>query len=792
MKVIIEAYNTADVWRFSGPVKLRIYARQSFWTSDGQFIPQGTPGQSNTAYLEIACTVTANVLTVPSFEIDSTVDSQDNIWATYDAELVAGNKRVDFLRGFAVNALADGDPSYTWPEIILFRNQIQPQSVPESMGRQVSAMITSAVGALNKASETNLGVVALDVDPVDPAFPIAVGINSPLLTAAQSPVVVNALDNGILADGAVIEDAAVTNGSPTLNSPTSAFTEALIGKTVAIAGAGAGGSTLITTILAAPGPTALTLATNALATIASTRAVHGTDSTTAVQTLMDSIAGLADKATIYFPKGNYLFATGSLNVPQGVQLQGSRESAAYNLGYRYANEPKPMDGRGTTFVVAAGEGSAAGRFMLLNSLAALRGVSMFWPAELATLAAPKLYPWAVEMFGAGCIVENVELVNPYQGIYSHIGQRQMVQNVVGLPLLTGLYASQQLGTSYYQDIDFGPVYTYAIPEGGPIGPLMSWIHANGTAFKIGRVDNAQFINCGHFAYSRGFRFVIDPAEVTTFAGGTGAPGGKAWAQFVNCLSDTAPFGCEIDDVQGGDSTGAVGVTFVGCEFTASQIFAIPGSTLVAFHVKATNTGRIGLTNCRFHLAAKNIVHESGRLSVSGGYFQTWTAKAIEILGGVVSIAGNTFKGGNAFPIITSNLAWVTVAGNVFEYAEHTVYTITNSNFNDSGNAYADGPMETAVTFQNGWANAGAGFQNVTFIKRNGRVYLRGMATGGVVATGTPVFTLPVGHRPPAGLLFPVQSNSSVGVISVASSGVVSVAQGNNASVNFDGIDFGVR
>jgi hypothetical protein len=182
MKIAVEAYNTADIWRLTGPVKLRIYANQSFWTSDGQYIPQGTPGQANTAYLEIAGEVLANVLTLPGFEIDSTVDSPDNPWATYTAELSAGSKRIPFLSTFAVNTLVEDDPSYTWIELILFRNQIQPQSIPESLDRQVAAMVTSAVGALNKASDLNPGVTALTTSPDDPSFPKAVGANDPAFT----------------------------------------------------------------------------------------------------------------------------------------------------------------------------------------------------------------------------------------------------------------------------------------------------------------------------------------------------------------------------------------------------------------------------------------------------------------------------------------------------------------------------------------------------------------------------------------------------------------------------------
>lgn len=800
MKVVIEAYNTADVWRLSGSVRLRIYARQSFWTSDGQFIPQGTPGQANTAYLEITGSVVANVLTLPSFEIDSTVDSPDSPWTTYDAELVAGGRRIPFLSSFPVNTLADGDPSYTWVELTLFRNQFTPQTIPESLNRQVASMVTSAVGNLNKASETNLGVVALDTDPVDPAFPIAVGPNSPLLSQADSSAFVNALDNGVLNDAQVVEDAGVANGSPTLTSPSSAFTAGLVGQSVAVAGAGPAGATLVTTIADVPSPTTLTLATNASTTVANARTVYGTNNTTALQTLVDSMPAMADRSTVYLPKGNYLFATGSLTLPQGVTLQGTWEYPSDHMGYRFGDEPKPMDGHGSTLVITANEGTAAGRFIFLNSQSALRGVSMFWPAQVASLAAPKLYPWAVEMFGAGPTVENVELVNPYQGIYSHIGYRHRVANIKGTPLLTGLYTSQLLGVSHFANIVFEAIYTFANPESAPfpMTPLMQYVHQNCTAFKVGRVDAALYLNCFAFACLRGFKFVVDAPEVTSFANGTGAPGGKAWAQFLSCGADTCSYPVDIDDVQGNDETGAAGVTFSDCMLAASQWFAFAGPELYGVFGRATFTGRVGFSNCRFHLGNRLVnIEGGGRVNLTGCWFQKWTVNAVRIAAGTATLTGNTFRIGSPNPVVViTGGPWVSASGNLFEAVEHLAWDLTGmtaaARFNESGNTYADAPAWTAVTYQNGWADLGPGFQGVSYTKVDGRVYLRGTAKNGVVALGTPMFTLPTGFRPPSNLLFAVQSNGAFGYLSVASSGVVSVGAGNNTSVSFDGIDFSVR
>lgn len=182
MKRIIEAINAPSIWKYGGSAfKLRIYADSSFKTSDGQFILQGHRNGSVDCYLEIDCSVTADVPLIPSFEIDSTEDALINKNARYSAILVTqGGKKIPFLDNFAVPA-TDGPPAIAWPALELHNGAVQFQreaSTTLTLG-QIESLISIAVGLLNKASETNLGVVALSDDPSDPNFPIALSASSP-------------------------------------------------------------------------------------------------------------------------------------------------------------------------------------------------------------------------------------------------------------------------------------------------------------------------------------------------------------------------------------------------------------------------------------------------------------------------------------------------------------------------------------------------------------------------------------------------------------------------------------
>lgn len=806
MKVLIEAMSTPNVWRLGGTTaKLRIYANQSFKTSLGQWVPQGTPGHTDTFFLEVDCTIADGELTIPGIEVDSTVDALVNPFATYTAEIVSErNKRIPFLAHFSLNTLPDGDPSTTWGEIQITNEGYNPQSISEPLIRQLISYVQLAVGDLNRASETNTGVTALTTDPIDPVFPIAVSASDPnwlAVAGGVDPIGVNALSNGVVNDAVIIEDATISLLTPnTLSSPASAFTAALAGKVIAVPGAGPGGATLKTTIAAVPDPTSLTLTDAATTAVAATRTVYGTDNTAALQALLNSVTIGTGPRVVILPKGNYLFSTSSLSIPQGVTLQGSWDIAPDHLGYRYADQPKPMDGKGTTLVVVTGEGNI-GNFIAVNSEAALRGVSMFWPANIATLAAPKVYPWAIEMTGSGPVVENVELVNPYFGIYSHIGHRHRVQNVRGTPLAIGLYASQQTETSHYLNVNFTPIYMFAVmPETFPFPmiQLMQWVHQNGTAFKIGKNDNSVFYNCFTFGYFTGFKFVEDPLEVgVTFANGLGAPGGLAWAQFTDCGADACPYPVDIDNVQGDNATGTGGVTFTNCVFTAAQWFAFAGPPLNGLWMRSTCTGRVGLANCRFRLGNRNVVVESGRLDASGCYFQDWAVSAVVLgVGGVTAFSGNHFKQGspNTVVVITGS-PWTSWSGNIFEYIDTNVWANLSStaNFNESGNTYATSPIRTAVTFQNGWVNFdAANYSTASYIKKDGWVTIQGNVKDGVVGLGTPVFTLPVGHRPARNMTFATYNNGAFAGVQVSIGGEVSVLVGTNVATSLDGIRFPIR
>lgn len=98
------------------------------------------------------------------------------------------------------------------------------------------------------------------------------------------------------------------------------------------------------------------------------------------------------------------------------------------------------------------------------------------------------------------------------------------------------------------------------------------------------------------------------------------------------------------------------------------------------------------------------------------------------------------------------------------------------------------PAWLSPSFVNGWKNFGQGFNNAGYYKQNGRVYLKGMISSGIVEQAA--FTLPSGYRPAATELIGVISADNVGRVDIHPDGTVNpVGTSNSGWVSLDGISF---
>jgi hypothetical protein len=127
--------------------------------------------------------------------------------------------------------------------------------------------------------------------------------------------------SGALGNGVTISDGAVSSGDATFTSATSIFT-GRAGQGIWVAGAGAAGATLNTTILSVTNATTIELAVNASTTVTGAVATYGTNDTSALNAWL----ALASSST-------ELVATpGAIYIHSGLLTMTSKNDALLNLG----------------------------------------------------------------------------------------------------------------------------------------------------------------------------------------------------------------------------------------------------------------------------------------------------------------------------------------------------------------------------------------------------------------------------------------------------------------------------
>ena len=126
-----------------------------------------------------------------------------------------------------------------------------------------------------------------------------------------------------------------------------------------------------------------------------------TDDTAAIQRAIDAAA--AKGGGVYLPPGRYLVA-GRLKVGKGVSVKGVNQ-APQGIG--------PLQG---TIILATGgrDDEHAPPLFHLGDSSAVLGLTVWYPDQKPTDIRP--YPWTFQMEGNDNTVENVTLINSYNGV----------------------------------------------------------------------------------------------------------------------------------------------------------------------------------------------------------------------------------------------------------------------------------------------------------------------------------------------------------------------------------------
>lgn len=163
----------------------------------------------------------------------------------------------------------------------------------------------NSLGAVRLKKEGNVDLNTGDIKPNQIYRCFYDGTNIQI-TKQLVQKVFNVEDYGAKHDFVRIEEASVNSGSATLTSAAAQFATTITGKTMRVAGAGAAGADLITTVTFV-NSTTVTLGVNASTTVTDVPIEWGTDDTAAIQAAINACNDYGG-GEVYFPSGIYMIA----------------------------------------------------------------------------------------------------------------------------------------------------------------------------------------------------------------------------------------------------------------------------------------------------------------------------------------------------------------------------------------------------------------------------------------------------------------------------------------------------
>jgi hypothetical protein len=338
------------------------------------------------------------------------------------------------------------------------------------------------------------------------------------------------------------------------------------------------------------------------------------DDTSAIQTTLETAGKNGGK--VYLPPGKYLVSK-SLQVPAGVSVVG------------IANNPQYSDPLKGSIVLAIGDRNNEGGPALfeMGSCCSVSGLTIYYPEQVADNIQP--YPWTFHLQGNDNTIENVTLVNSYNGI--NIGPepnvRHRIRSVYGCVLRRGLKVDGCTDIGRIDNVQFHGHWWWAKNVGGNTDLVNDFMINNLEAFIFGRTDWEYVNNTFVFPTRIGYRFIKTEK-------------GNCNGQFVGIGADRAQRCILIESIQ-----------YMGLLLTNGEFVAFEGNNPIQIEIPETCVGNVRFVNCAFWGPAKqNVVsHLKGFLSFSDCFFSS-TYKfenqlpLIEADNGRLQIRGCSFGG----------------------------------------------------------------------------------------------------------------------------------------------------
>lgn len=199
------------------------------------------------------------------------------------------------------------------------------------------------------------------------------------------------------------------------------------------------------------------------------------DDTGAIQRAIDAAAEKGGR--VYLPPGRYLVA-GSLHVKVGVAVTGVYDAPM-------AIEPLT----GTVIMATGGRDNELGPALFeMGHSSTVRGLTVWYPEQKPEDIRP--YPWTFHLTGFDNTVENVTLINSYNGISvgPESNVRHRIRSVCGCVLRRGLRVDGCTDIGRVENVQWHCHWWSAASIGGNWDLVYKYMVEHLEAFVFGRTD----------------------------------------------------------------------------------------------------------------------------------------------------------------------------------------------------------------------------------------------------------------------------------------------------------------
>ena len=363
------------------------------------------------------------------------------------------------------------------------------------------------------------------------------------------------------------------------------------------------------------------------------------DQTDRIQKYLNKTA-LAGGGQAYLSAGYYVIK-GNLTIPTSVALTGSWLAPHHGILEK-----------GTVLHAYSGRGREDGpAFLEMQQSSAVRGLTILYPEQ--ALVDVKPYPWTIHGQGMHNTVENVTLVNSYQGICTgpEFNELHLIRNVFGCVLRRGVKIDNCTDIGRIENVHFSPHYWTRSKHSGaprenakphPDLLIAAFTQQSLEAFIFAYSDWEYVTNTFVFGAKVGYRFMANDE-------------GKACnGQFYGIGADSCQYGVWLDKVWPYGILISNG-QFVGNQLKTDDTFLshiaqgtlVPTNDIAGIYTSPKFDGVLQLSNCALWGYFTNVMRFEGpgSVSISQASIRNNVAgkPAIDIIRGRASVSNSFFN-----------------------------------------------------------------------------------------------------------------------------------------------------